>query len=112
MISQSEHLHHNLPIQSSPCLTPPGNDLRVILRLRGTDDRFFNDFCLMPQKRTPPHLVFYCAVVTSEDTASVEFLQKNKPLWPLMKRQWKESTRPRRTSGPRFPKSAGHAQRS
>ena len=63
----------------------PGNDLRVILWLRGADNDFYNDFCLMAQKLTPPHLEFYCAVVTSEDTASVAFLQKNKPLWPLMK---------------------------
>ena len=37
------------------------------------------------QKLTPPHLEFYCAVVTSEDSPSIAFLQKNKPLWPLLR---------------------------
>jgi hypothetical protein len=31
------------------------------------------------------HLVFYCAAITSEDSHTVAFLQKHKPLWPLMK---------------------------
>ncbi|MEQ1751866.1 MAG: SseB family protein [Prosthecobacter sp.] len=65
--------------------TVPGNDLRVILWLRGADNDFYNDFCLMAQKLTPMHLEFFCAVVTSEDTQAVAFLQKQKPLWPILK---------------------------
>ena len=63
----------------------PGNDLRVILWLRSADNEFYNDFCLMAQKLTPLHLEFYCAVITTEDSQGVAFLQKNKPLWPLMR---------------------------
>lgn len=62
----------------------PGNDLRVILWLRSVDNDFYNDFCLMAQKLTPRHLEFFCAVVTSDDAPSVAFLQKNKPLWPIL----------------------------
>jgi hypothetical protein len=62
----------------------PGDDLRVILWLRGVDNDFYNDFCLMAQKLTPPHLHFYCAVITSEDEPSVAFLQGYQPLWPLL----------------------------
>lgn len=63
----------------------PGNDLRVILWLRQADPVFYNDFCLMAQKLTPRHLEFYCALITSEDSHTVAFLQKHKPLWPLLK---------------------------
>lgn len=63
----------------------PGNDLRVILWLRHADPVFYNDFCLMAQKLTPRHLEFYGAVVTSDDTDTVAFLQQQTPLWPLMK---------------------------
>ncbi len=63
----------------------PGGDLRVILWLRQADPVFYNDFCLMAQRLTPRHLEFYCAVITSEDSDTVAFLQKHKPLWPLMK---------------------------
>ena len=63
----------------------PGNDLRVILWLRDANNDFYNDFCLMAQKLTPMHLEFYCAVVTSEETDSVAFLQTQKPLWPILK---------------------------
>ena len=63
----------------------PGNDLRVLLWLRSADNHFYNDFCLMAQKLTPPHKEFYCGVVLSDDKQAVEFLQKQKPLWPIFK---------------------------
>ena len=63
----------------------PGNDLRVILWLRQPDSIFYNDFCLMAQKLTPRHLEFYCASITSEDKNTVAFLQRQTPLWPLLK---------------------------
>lgn len=63
----------------------PGNDLRVILWLRDANNDFYNDFCMMAQRLTPRHLEFYCAVVTSDDAPTIAFLQKNKPLWPLMR---------------------------
>lgn len=63
----------------------PGNDLRVVLWLRQADPVFYNDFCLMAQRLTPRHLEFYCAVVTPEDRDTVAFLQKQTPLWPLLK---------------------------
>jgi hypothetical protein len=63
----------------------PGNDLRVVLWLRHADPLFYNDFCLMAQKLTPRHLEFYGAAITSEDAETVAFLQKQKPLWPLLK---------------------------
>ena len=53
--------------------------------LRGVDNDFYNDFCLMAQKLTPPHLEFFCAVVTSDDAPSMAFLQKNKPRWPILR---------------------------
>lgn len=62
----------------------PGDDLRVVLWLRGADNEFYNDFCIMAKRLTPPRFTFYCAVVTSEDTAAVAFLQECKPLWPIL----------------------------
>lgn len=61
------------------------DDLRVVLWLRSADNDFYNDFCLMAQKLTPPHKEFYCGVVLSDDTQALEFLQKQKPLWPIFK---------------------------
>ena len=63
----------------------PGNDLRMILWLRSNDTHFYNDFCIMAQRLTPSHLEFFCAIVTSDDAKGVEFLQKYKPLWPILK---------------------------
>ncbi len=62
-----------------------GNDLRVVLWLRNADPVFYNDFCLMAQRLTPKHLQFFCAAITSDDSEAVAFLQKQKPLWPLLK---------------------------
>ena len=61
----------------------PQDDLFVVLWLRDTDNDFHNDFCLMAQRLTPPHLQFFCAAATAEDTELVEFLQKYQPLWPV-----------------------------
>lgn len=66
----------------------PGNDLHVILWLRGTDNDFYNDFCLMAQRLTPRHLDFCCGVITPEDTDGVAFLQRYSPLWPVMRKEW------------------------
>jgi hypothetical protein len=68
----------------------PGNDLRVILWLRQPDAIFYNDFCLMAQKLTPRYLEFYCASITSEDKHTVAFLQRQTPLWPLLKAEQAE----------------------
>lgn len=63
----------------------PGNDLRVLLWLRSADNDFYNDFCLMAQRLTPPNKEFYCGGVLSDDIQAIEFLQKQKPIWPIFK---------------------------
>ena len=63
---------------------PHLRELRAVLRLRSLDNDFYNDFTLMAGKLVPPGLELSCAVVTPDNTAALEFLQRCRPLWPVL----------------------------
>jgi hypothetical protein len=62
------------------------NDLRIVLWLRTTDDHFYNDFCLMVNGLVPRHLEWAVAVITAGNEVNLAFIQKQTPLWPIVKR--------------------------
>ncbi|HEV7405645.1 MAG TPA: SseB family protein [Chthoniobacteraceae bacterium] len=59
-------------------------ELRLIVWLRDEKNDLFNDFLIMVEKLRPPYLRVNCAGVTSDATASVEYLQSCTPLWPVV----------------------------
>jgi hypothetical protein len=58
-------------------------ELRIILWLRDSDNRFFNDFSLMAQKLAPDHEIVI-GVVTPDMSQAVEFVSARRPLWPAL----------------------------
>lgn len=66
---------------------PDFTELRMILRLRNMDNHFYNDFCLMVSRLLPKHLDFAAGVMTEDNEDGMEFLNRNKPLWPVMPAQ-------------------------
>lgn len=64
---------------------PAPQQWRLILRLRSEDNDFYNDLSLLAGKLLPSGIELACGVVTDDEHA-LAFLQKNKPLWPVMER--------------------------
>lgn len=62
---------------------PVMNQWRLILRLRGEDNDFYNDFGLLAEKLLPAGNELRIGVVT-DDGPSLAFLQKHQPLWPVI----------------------------
>ncbi len=81
---------HRAPIAVYLCLPADANgqpdqrDYRLVLRLRGLDNDFYNDFTLMAGKLMPAGVEFSCAVVTPDNEKALEFLQRCTPLWPVL----------------------------
>lgn len=62
---------------------PDTRQWRLILRLRSQDNDFYNDFTLLAHKLLPPGAELATGVVTDDEHA-LAFLQKSKPLWPVI----------------------------
>lgn len=71
-------------IAVGPDKQPIDNAIRLILWLRSTDNHFYNDFSLMAGRLVPPDQEIMTGVVTAEDEATLAFLQKQTPLWPVV----------------------------
>lgn len=63
---------------------PSRNDVRIIMRLRSADNHFYNDFSLMVGRLASAGVTLSTAVVTQDDTEALDFLQRCKPLWPVL----------------------------
>lgn len=63
---------------------PVPNEWRLILRLRSDDNDFYNDFGLLASKLLPKGVQLDIGVVTGEDAQALDFLQKHRPLWPVI----------------------------
>lgn len=67
-----------------PDKQPIDNAIRLVLWLRSTDNPFYNDFSLMAGRLVPDNLEIMTGIVTAEDEATLAFLQKQTPLWPVV----------------------------
>lgn len=57
---------------------------RLVVWLRGEKGDVYNDFRIMVDKLKPPYLRVACGAATSEEAATMEFLQGRTPLWPVV----------------------------
>lgn len=63
---------------------PDMGQWRLILRLRGEENDFYNDFGLLAEKLLPKGVELNIGVITGDDEQALEFLQHHTPLWPVL----------------------------